>query len=56
MASELQRIEQSVNVVVGKPVAWAVYGLLLVTRYSARGLVSGAKWLRQRWTAHRRAA
>jgi hypothetical protein len=49
MASELKRIEKSVNVLVGKPVTWAVYGLLLAARYAFRGAVRAVRWLRTRY-------
>jgi hypothetical protein len=51
MASELKRIERSVNVFVGKPVTWIVYGLLVAARYAWHGIVGCWKWLRGRYTA-----
>jgi uncharacterized membrane protein YhfC len=51
MPSELKRIEKSVNVLVGKPVTWAVYGLLLAGRYAVRGAISAGRWLRTRYAA-----
>lgn len=49
MSSDLKRIEKSVNVLVGKPITWVVYGLVLVARYSYRGLVRCGSWLRNRY-------
>jgi hypothetical protein len=51
MASELKRIEKSVNVLVGKPVTRAFYGLLLAVRYGIRGALRVGRWLQSRYTA-----
>jgi hypothetical protein len=51
VVSELKRIEKSVNVLVGKPVTWAVYGLLLAVRYGICGLACCGCWLRRRYAS-----
>lgn len=51
MSSDLKRIEKSVNVVVGKPVAWLVCGLWLATKHSYHGLLRCGRWLCGRYTA-----
>jgi hypothetical protein len=48
MSNELKRIEGSVNTIVGKPVAWFVLGLLVLTRYGFRAIVRCASWLKPR--------
>jgi hypothetical protein len=53
MNSEVKRIEKSVDVVVGKPVAWAIYGLLVGVRCAYRALVRFRTWLRQQYIARR---
>ncbi len=50
MSSEIKRIEKSVNVVVGKPVTWGVYGLLVAGRYVFQGIVRCCKWVRSRFS------
>lgn len=54
--SELKSIERSVNCVVGKPIAWTVYGLWLTAKYCLRKAQQASIWLRARLTARRAAA
>jgi hypothetical protein len=56
MNSELQRIEESVNRFVGKPLARLVYGSKILTRWGIPNAVRGGTWLGQRWAALRSAA
>jgi hypothetical protein len=56
MTSELQRIEESVNSFVGKPLARLVYGLKILTRWGIRNAVRGGSWVPERWAALRSAA
>jgi hypothetical protein len=51
MNSELKRIETSVNVFVGKPVTWLLYGLVLATRHGSRQALRFVTWLRHRCAA-----
>lgn len=52
MSNDLKRIERSVNTIVGKPVSWAVYGLVLGVRYGYRGLVRCGSWLQARYAGY----
>jgi hypothetical protein len=51
MNSEVKRIEKGTNLVLAKPAAWAVYGLLVGARYGYRGLARLGTWLQRRYAA-----
>lgn len=50
MSTDLKKVEKSVNTIVGKPVAYAIYGLILGVRYGWHGLRGCGSWLRNRYT------
>lgn len=47
--SEIQCLERIVNVVVGKPVTWAVYLLWHAAKAGYRCAVQLGQWLRERY-------
>ena len=56
MSIELKQIESKVNVFVGKPISWVIYGFAAVTAFGCRKVAGCGRRLRQRWLAYRAAA
>jgi hypothetical protein len=56
MAIEMRRTECAVNAAIGKPLAWAICGLLFAVRLGFRRLAGSATWVRQRYAASRNSA
>jgi hypothetical protein len=55
MSEEFKRIEGSVNRIVGKPLAWALYALWLTATRAGRAGACSARWLRAGWARLQRA-
>ena len=49
MNTELQTVEGCVNFVIGKPVSWLIYAILVAVRFLCRRLVIAWKWARQKY-------
>jgi hypothetical protein len=56
MSREFERIEGSVHLVVGKPLAWALYALWLTATRAGRAAACSVRWLRGGWARLQRAA
>jgi hypothetical protein len=52
--AEVQRIEKAVNLVIGKPLAWSLYGLWLATKHGYRTAIKFGRWLHNRYLAIRK--
>jgi hypothetical protein len=48
MRIELQQVERTVNLMIGKPLAWAVYGCGVALAFVTVGIFHGGKWLLDR--------
>jgi hypothetical protein len=48
---EVQRLEQVINVILGKPLAWTLYATWLVTKYGIRAVLRLCSWLHTRYVA-----
>jgi hypothetical protein len=46
--AEVQRLEQIINLIVGKPLTWMLYAIWLVTRFCFRSALRFGQWLRGR--------
>ena len=49
--AEVQRIEKAVNLVIGKPLAWSLYGLWLATKHGYRAAIRFGRWVYNRYLA-----
>jgi hypothetical protein len=52
--TEVQRIENVVNLVIGKPLTWTLYGLWLAAKYGYRATIRFGHWLHNRCLALRK--
>ena len=52
---ELKQVKAVVDIVIARPLSYAIYGLVLASGYLARGTIAIAGRLRQRWSARRTA-
>jgi hypothetical protein len=46
-----ERIEKAVNLVVGRPLAWTLYGLWLAAKHGYRAAIRFGHWLHNRFNA-----
>ncbi len=53
MASEVKKWEDGVQLVVGKLLAWLLFGLWLIVRWTAIGLWHKGKQLEQWWSSRK---
>ena len=53
---EVQRIERAVNLVIGKPLTWTLYGLWLATKHGYRAAIRFGRWVYNRYLAIRKSA
>jgi hypothetical protein len=53
---EVQRIERAVNLVIGKPLTWTLYGLWLVAKHGYRAAIRLGRWVYDRYQVLRKAA
>ncbi len=53
MASEVKKWEEGVQLVVGKPLAWLLYGLWLTARWTAIALLRNGKKVEQWWSSRK---
>jgi hypothetical protein len=53
---EVQRIERAVNLVIGKPLTWTLYGLWLATKHGYRAAIRLGRWVHDRYQVLRKAA
>jgi hypothetical protein len=49
--TEVQRIEKTVNLVIGKPLAWWLYGLWLAAKHGYRAAIRFGRWVYNRYLA-----
>jgi hypothetical protein len=54
--SEWKRIEGATNLILAMPVALALFGLWLVTKYLALATAGSFRWLNRRWRWWQRVA
>jgi hypothetical protein len=52
--AEVQRIEKAVNLVIGKPLAWTLYGLWLAAKHGYRAAIRFGRWVCNRYLAIRK--
>jgi hypothetical protein len=52
--AEVQRIEKAVNLVIGKPLTWTLYGLWLATKHGYCNVIRFGRWLHNRYLAIRK--
>ncbi len=50
MASEVKKWEEGVQLVVGKPLAWALYGLWLAVKWITIAVLRNGKRVEQWWS------
>ena len=54
--AEVQRIEKAVNLVIGKPLAWTLYGLWLLARHGYRAAIKFGRWVHDLYLELRKTA